>query len=110
MSSIPIFYYEDKKDIVFSNSSNYLVKKFNKKLNIIKKQFQPFLYSGYTIGKDTLFDKIKFLSSGQSVLINSNKKIYETNIYNFNKKTNFNQKKLQKKLFLLIKKNFFRFN
>ena len=106
MSSIPIFYYEDKKDIVFSNSSNYLVKKFNKKLNIIKKQFQPFLYSGYTIGKDTLFDKIKFLSSGQSVLINSNKKIYETNIYNFNKKTNFNQKKLKKKLFLLIKKIF----
>ena len=105
VSSIPIFYYEDKKDIVFSNSSNYLVKKFNKKLNIIKKQFQPFLYSGYTIGKDTLFDKIKFLSSGQSLLINSNKKFMKQ-IYIILIKKLTSIKKLQKKLFLLIKKIF----
>ena len=74
ISSIPIFYYENSQDLVFSNSSYYLFKKFNKKLSLIEKQIKPFLYSGYTVGENTLFDKIKYLSSGQSILINSKKK------------------------------------
>ena len=106
ISSIPIFYYENKKDIVFSNSSNYLVKKFNKKLSLIKKQIKPFLFSGYTIGEETLFDKIKFLSSGQSILINSKKNTYQSNIFHFNQKINLNQKELKIKLFLVIKNIF----
>lgn len=106
ISSIPIFYYENKNDIVFSNSSHFLVKKFNKKICLIKKQIKPFLYSGYTIGENTLFDKIKFLSSGQSILINSKKHTYQSDVFQFNKKTKLNQKELQKRLFSIIKNIF----
>ena len=101
ISSIPIFYFKDSGQIYFSNSSEYLVKKFKKKIKLINKQIKPFLYSGYTIGKNTLFDKINFLSIGQNFLINKNYlKFYET--HKINKKTKISKKKLKDKLNKLL--------
>ena len=105
ISSIPIFYFKDSGQIYFSNSSEFFVKKFKRKIKLINKQIKPFFYSGYTIGKNTLFDKINFLSIGQNFLINKNYlKFYET--HKIHKKTKISKKKLKDKLNKLLDKIF----
>ena len=88
ISSIPIFYYKSNDQIYFSNSSTYLIKKFEKNLKGLSEQIKPFFYSGYTVGNNTLFDKINFLSFGQSILVmKSNIKKYE--LFKIKKKIEF---------------------
>ena len=97
ISSIPIFYYKSNDQVYFSNSSTYLIKKFEKNLKGLNEQIKPFFYSGYTVGNNTLFDKINFLSFGQSILVmKSNIKKYE--LFKIKKKSNLSEIKLQNKL------------
>ena len=82
----PLYYYKDKKKIIFSSTPESIFCQNKKKLKIHKKAFADYIVSGCITEGNTIYDKIKYLSPGSFFEFKNSTKIFEGE---FIKKSNF---------------------
>ena len=68
----PLFYFYSNRSFIFSSEIKSIRKVLNNQLSINDSMIDVYLSSGYCYGNDTLFNEIKKLEPGHSVLISNN--------------------------------------
>jgi asparagine synthase (glutamine-hydrolysing) len=88
----PLYYYLKNNELIFSSEIK-LFKKINLELTVKQKKINEFLFLGYTLGENTLFEEVQRLLPGHIYQIKRNKnnlEVFKTKYFNCRKIINNN--------------------